>query len=122
MFHCNISGEILTIEKLTPTIIILRPPGKLEMEVRTTGQYNFIDWRRNGESFTTNETFQPEIPQEFPNFFEIYVREPTTTDDLGVYEVKLVPFQGQQAPLHVVEFAVILPGRGTIFTHSYIPL
>ena len=36
--------------------------------------------------------------QEFSNFFEIFVREPTTANDLGVYEVDLVLNVGSQVP------------------------
>ena len=79
------------------------------------GRYNFITWNRNGASFSSGGAFKPQIPEEFPHFFEIYVREPTNTNDLGVYEVDLVPSQGQQAP-EEAEFAVISPGRETILT------
>ena len=27
------------------------------------------------------------VPDEFPNFFEIFVRDNTTDDDLGIYRV-----------------------------------
>ena len=30
------------------------------------------------------------LPDEFSNFFEIFVREPTTVNDLGVYVVRLL--------------------------------
>ena len=113
--HCNISGETLTLESVSPTAIVLRPPEKLVLEVRATGRYNFINWNRNGISFASGGAFQPQIPEEFPHFYEIYVHEPTTTDDLGVYEVDLVPSQGQPAP-NEVDIAVIPPGRGTILT------
>ena len=85
------------------------------LEVRATGRYNFIDWKRKGASFASGGAFQPQIPEEFPHFYEIYVHELTTTDDLGLYEVELVPSLGQQAT-NEVDFAVITPGRGTIFT------
>ena len=101
---------------MSPTAIVIRPPEKLVLEVRATGRYNFINWKRNGASFTSGGTFQPQIPEEFPHFYEIYVHEPTTTDDVGLYEVDLVPSQGQQAP-DEVEFAVATPGRGTILSH-----
>ena len=85
------------------------------LEVRATGRYKFIDWSRNGASFASGGAFQPQIPQEFPHFYEIYVHEPTNTDDLGLYEVNLVPSLGQQAT-NEVDIAVISPGRGTILT------
>ena len=77
------------------------------------GRYNFIEWSRNGASFVSGGAFRPQIPEEFPHFYEIYVHEPTNTSDLGLYEVDLVPSQGQQAT-NEVEFSVISPGRGTI--------
>ena len=83
------------------------------LEVRATGRYNFINWKRNGVSFASGGAFQPQILKEFPHFFEIYVHEPTNTDDLGLYEVELVPSQGQQ-PINEVDIAVISPGRGAI--------
>ena len=43
--------------------------------------------------------------QEFPNFFEIFVRDSTTANDLGWYEVELTLGAGQiQAP--EVDFTV----------------
>ena len=84
------------------------------LEVRSTGRYNFIEWNRNGASFASGGAFQPQIPEEFPHFYEIYVHEPTNTDDLGVYAVNLVPSPGLQAPDDDVDIAVIAPGRGTI--------
>ena len=101
---------------MSPTAIVLRPPEKLVLEVRATGRYNFIEWSRNGASFATAGAFQPQIPEEFPHFYEIYVHEPTTTDDLGLYEVYLVPSLGQQSP-DEVDIAVTSPGR-----YSYITL
>ena len=38
----------------------------------------------------------PVTPQEFPNFIEIFVREPATMDDLGVYGVDLAIAPGQE--------------------------
>ena len=43
--------------------------------------------------------------QEFSNFFEIFVHDSTTANDLGLYEVEIILGAGQtQAP--AVEFAV----------------
>ena len=88
------------------------------LEVRATGRYNFINWNRNGASFALGGAFRPQIPEEFPHFYEIYLQEPTTTDDLGLYEVDLEPSQGQQAP-NEVEFSVIAPGS---YSYSYVTL
>ena len=65
------------------------------MEV--TGGYEFISWRRNGNQFSEMmiSQFFVRFPFVFPtsseivNYFEIFVREPTTESDFGVYEVDL---------------------------------
>ena len=90
------------LERVSPRVIVLSPPEKLVLETRASGGYQLSDWIRNGNLFTLTQG-QPftVTPQEFPNFLEIFVREPTTANDLGVYEVDLA---GSQVP--EVEFAV----------------
>ena len=90
------------------SIIILRPPDKLVLEVRATGQYNLIEWRRNGFGFSIfpGSGFSITL-QELPNFFEIFVREPTTRDDLGVFTAELSP---SITASEVINFAVVGAG------------
>ena len=85
-----------TLERISPRVIVLDPPEKLVLETRASGGYVQFDWLRNGNEFTTvqGEPFSV-TQQEFPNFFEIFVREPTTANDLGVYEVE---FTAPQVP------------------------
>jgi len=54
---------------------------------------NIYDWSRNSNPF--GSAGFPVTPQEFPKFVEIFVHEPTTIDDLGVYMVCLVIAPGQ---------------------------
>ena len=82
------TGTVM-LERVSPQIIVLDPPEKLAIETRASGGYGQFDWQRNVIPFGT-------IPfivtlQEFPNFLEIYVREPTNASDLGVYEVEVGP-------------------------------
>ena len=79
------------LERISPRVIVLDPPEKLVLETRASGGYSQFDWTRNGNPFSA-------ALQEFPNFFEIFVREPTTADDLGVYEVELGVGSGSQVP------------------------
>ena len=51
--------------------------------------------------------------QELPNFFEIFVREPTTRDDLGVFTVTLSP---TITMTEFINFAVV--GAGIESFHS----
>ena len=92
------------LESISPRVIVLDPPEKLVIETRASGGYRQFDWTRNGNAFEINSGSFPITLQEFPNFFEIFVREPTTANDLGVYEVDLQLSTGPQPP--EVQFAV----------------
>ena len=87
------------LERISPRVIVLDPPEKLVLETRASGGYQQLDWMKNGNPFTTaqGQPFTVTL-QEFPNFFEIFVREPTTTNDLGVYEVELLLNTGLSTP------------------------
>ena len=91
------------LERVSPRVIVLSPPEKLVIETRASGGYQMFDWTKNENEFTLTQGRPFTVTlQEFPNFFEIFVRDPTTADDLGVYEVDLVG--GTQVP--EVQFAV----------------
>ena len=68
-------------------MIVLSPPEKLVIETRASGGYGQFDWQRNGVGFGTSPFIV--TLQEFPNFFEIFVREPTNPSDVGVYEAEV---------------------------------
>ena len=117
-----LSGETLTISRVSPEAIILRPPEKLVIEVETTGRYEFISWTRNGNQFSEMmaNSFFVRFPFVFPtsselaNYFEIFVREPTSESDFGVYEVGLHPLDpNNQITMNggQVVFAVIQAGE-----------
>ena len=116
------SGETLTISRVSPEAIILRPPEKLVIEMEATGRYEAIFWSRNGNLFSEMMTspFFVRLPNVFPtsselaNYFEIFVREPTTESDFGVYEVQLDPLDpSNQITMNGghVDFAVIQAGE-----------
>ena len=109
---CVITGNTIRIERVSPEIIILRPPEKLVIEVRVSGDYEVLFWRRR-----TISTFIPGqmLPQEFPNYLETFVRDNTTADDEGFYIV-LPQFKSGTTQTHTltpsggVDFGVIAPG------------
>ena len=99
------------LERVSPQVIVLSPPEKLVIETRASGGYRQFDWLRNGNEFRTAGNTQSSSPfivtlQEFSNFFEIYVREPTNASDLGVYEAELVLGTGQTGQVPEVDFIV----------------
>ena len=56
------------------------------LEVSSSGGYNtIVVWARDG--FDLGSFALPAQLSEFTHFFEIFVREPTATSDLGVYDV-----------------------------------
>ena len=92
------------LERISPRIIALDSPEKLVLETRASGRYGQLEWVKNGYGFILEQgqPFTVTI-QEFPNFFEIFVRDNTTTNDLGVYEVDLV---GGQPQVPEIQFVV----------------
>ena len=109
------SGTPLTLEAVSPSTIILSPPEKLVLEIRATGRYNFINWLRN-QNLAGSSGFPVSNTDNFAHFSEIYVKDMTTMDDLGWYEVQVPVAQGIS---HVdgadqIEFIVKGPGKITI--------
>ena len=104
-------------------MIPLRPPEKLVIEVKASGRYQRIIWQRNGQQFSS--TSSSITPEEFPSYFEIFVRGETTQSDLGLYEITLLPspplFDQLAVPVEL-DFFVVLPGKFIICCTIYIIL
>ena len=100
------------LERVSPRVIILDPPEKLVIETSASGGYQRFNWFRNGSLFSPSPSalFHVVVPREFPNFYEIFAREPTTTDDLGVYYAQLQVATGQIQALDV-DFVVTRYGK-----------
>ncbi len=115
---CIISGNTIHIERVSPEVIILRPPEKLVIEVRVSGEYKVMFWHKGAIN-----TFIPGQmrPQEFPNYFETFVRDNTTADDEGFYIVQPQFKSGTSQthniiPTGGVDFGVIAPGMPLILS------
>jgi len=102
------TGVTNTLERVSPRVIVLNPPEKLVIETRASGGYQHYDWLRNGNTYNQGSFFV--TVGEFPNFFEIFVREPTDMDDLGVYvaDLQITPGQTQ---IPDVQFVVTEYGK-----------
>ncbi len=86
--------------------------------MRVSGEYEVLFWGKGDTS-----TFIPGgiLPQEFPNYFETFVRDNTTAGDEGFYFVqpqfKLGTFQTHfLTPTGGVDFGVIAPGMALILS------
>ena len=93
------------LKRVSPTFIYLRPPEKLVIEVKATGQYSHIVWQKNGAPLIVQS-------QQFPNFNEILVYDVTNGEDLGLYEVSLhlTDTLNQRAQPSDLDFSVVPPG------------
>ena len=107
------SGSTIRVERVSPEVIILRPPEKLVIEVRVSGDYEVLFWNKGA----TDQTIPGLIePQELPNFYEMFVRDSTTDEDVGIYLVTPL-FKTGTAGLYTlipaggVDFAVTPPGK-----------
>ncbi len=97
-------------------VILLRPPEKLVIEVRVSGEYEVMLWCKE----TINYFIPGQMrPQEFPNYSETFVRDNTTAEDEGFYVVqpqrKASTIQTHiVTPTGGVDFGVIAPGIALI--------
>ena len=64
------SGSTIRIERVSPEVIILRPPEKLVIEVRVSGDYEVLFWNKGTAGQPIPGLMRP---QELPNFYEIFV-------------------------------------------------
>ena len=97
------------MERVSPEVVILRPPEKLVIEVRVSGDYQVLFWWKGASGQAIPRVMRP---QEFPNFYEIFVRDNTTTEDEGLYRVtaQLDNVTYTVTPTGGVDFAVTSPG------------
>ncbi len=65
-------------------------------------------WLRNGAPYTFDSPDFPISSDRFFYFYEAYVREPTSMDDLGVYEVFVINAGGQSTTLAPNQFFTVV--------------
>ena len=105
------TGETLSVVAVSPSIIILRPPEKLVLEITPFGHYFFTSWSRNGITFGSTG-FESTSSRGIVDFGDVYFSDSTTEEDLAEYDVILHPAPNSgQATLDRVSFTVIGPGK-----------
>ena len=112
------TGETLSVMAVSPSIIILRPPEKLVLEITPSGRYFFTSWDRNGRAFGSTG-FRSTSSRGIVDFGDVYYSDSTTEDDLAEYEVFLNPAPSSgQVVSNRITFTVIAPGTTiSILTH-----
>ena len=89
--HVDNSSDVM-LEAVSPEDIILDPPEKLVIEVESSGGYHRHAWYRNDEELYPNgdTNFRQANPARFSESFQVFVQDPTTTSDHGIYRVELI--------------------------------
>ena len=72
------------------------------LEVKTSGEYDFIVWNRVDDS-----SFSQNPMTELVNFHEIFVRQPTTTSEYGTYRPNY-SIEGGETRILVVPTGMLL--------------
>ena len=83
------------------------------IELRVSGDYEALSWNK-GNVFGNIPGLME--PQEVPNFYEIFTRDSTTAEDMGLYIVT-PQFMASytQVPSTRIDFKVIPPGTYSVF-------
>ena len=110
--HNTIHSDDATVEleAVSAVDIVLETPEKLVLEVESSGGYFRHAWYKNNEEIFPNGDmqFRADNPERFSEFFQVFVQDPTTTPDLGIYRVDLI--DDTSAVLETLEFTVTPSG------------
>ena len=105
---CISSGLVATLQPLSSSIIVLRPPDTLVIATQSTSEYSRISWSKSDGSVLGASGF----PNSFTHFEEVHFALKTSDENLGRYVVRLVTPASilQQDPDLELYFDVILHG------------
>ena len=101
------------LEAVSPVDIVLETPDKLVIEVESSGGYHRHAWYKNEEEIFPNgdSQFSEATPERFSEFFQVFVQDPTTSSDHGIYRVDLIDDTSTTpVVLETQEFTVTPPG------------
>ena len=98
----------VVLEAVSPVDIVLEVPEKLVLEVESSGGYARHAWYKNNEEiFPNGDTmFREDNPERFSEFFQVFVQDPTTASDHGIYRVDLIESDDTTAVAETQEFTV----------------
>ena len=94
----------LSMERISPEVVYLRPPEKLVIEIKAKGRFREVRWYFNGALISYSQS-------SLSNYNEIYFIEETSEANFGLYEV----FVNPASPFQLIvpsdlEVIVISPG------------
>ena len=85
---------------MSPSDTVTRLTEKLVLEVRTSGEYRAIEWRRNGILVSDSND------DNLAHFGEVYIDEDIGISDFGVYDVTLSLVETSQLSPMMIQFTV----------------
>ena len=106
------------LEAVSPVDIVLETPDKLVIEVESSGGYHRHAWYKNEvEIFPNGDSqFREATPERFSEFFQVFVQDPTTSSDHGLYRVDLIDTTSTTpVVLETQEFTVTPPGALDVY-------
>ncbi len=101
----SILGNVTIPKRVSTQVVFHTIPNKLVLEVSSEGEYDNIVWNRGAATLGASLSAPAKL-SEFTNFFEIFVREPTTTSDYAIYDI----FYSGAAGIGIT-IAVVSPGK-----------
>ena len=112
MLFLKCLGNMILIERVSPEVIFLRPPEKLVIEVRVSGDYEVLSWSKGAANMSIPRLG---LHEELANFNETFTRSSTKSAGKGIYFVMPLFKSGgltsyTLVPNGGVKFAVISPG------------
>ena len=101
-----LDDAVVGLVAVSPVDIILDIPMKLSIEVKSSGGYFRHAWfKSNEEIFPDGDVlFRETDPEEFSEFFQVFVQYPTSISDQGIYRVDLI--DNTSVALQTQEFTV----------------
>ena len=93
--------------RISPPVVVLRPPEKLVLEVQVDGTYTFIDWMKDGKGgFTLFDESFIISENNIAHFQQVYTNSPTTSEyDIGLYTISVVTQNSRmEKSISVIQF------------------
>lgn len=87
----SVSDENITLQRVTPLYVVLRPPDKLVLEVLSSGRYREIRWEKLGKFGFDESRINHTANTGITLFEEVLFLRHTSSEDLTIYFVTLVP-------------------------------
>lgn len=105
--YYGVSLNTISLERISPEVVFLRPPEKLVIEVKAKGRFREVEWSINGTLLNSYSQLA-----SFSNYKEVLFIEETTEANFGLYEISLLPYSPFAQLLLPLELDIIVMSPG----------